>query len=62
MRILFGDMFQSRAQTLINTINCVGVMGKGAALGLEGRWPWVLSEVTPLLRVPARLQVAIGDE
>jgi O-acetyl-ADP-ribose deacetylase (regulator of RNase III) len=27
-----GDLFASPAQTLVNTVNCVGVMGKGVAL------------------------------
>jgi O-acetyl-ADP-ribose deacetylase (regulator of RNase III) len=30
--ILVADILQSKAQTLINTVNCVGVMGKGIAL------------------------------
>lgn len=28
-RVLVGDLFGSRAQTLVYTVNCVGVMGKG---------------------------------
>lgn len=32
-------MFQSEAQTLVNTVNCVGVMGKGVALEFKKRWP-----------------------
>jgi len=39
MRILVGDILQSRAQTLINTVNCVGVMGKGIALEFKKRFP-----------------------
>ena len=31
MNILVGDIFQSETQTLVNTVNCVGVMGKGIA-------------------------------
>jgi O-acetyl-ADP-ribose deacetylase (regulator of RNase III) len=34
-----GDLFTSRAQTLVNTVNCVGVMGKGVALGFKQRFP-----------------------
>ena len=30
-RALIGDLFASDAQTLVNTVNCVGVMGKGVA-------------------------------
>jgi len=32
-------MFKSKAQTLVNTINCVGVMGKGVALEFKKRFP-----------------------
>lgn len=34
-----GDLFRSDSQTLVNTINCVGVMGKGIALGFKKRFP-----------------------
>jgi O-acetyl-ADP-ribose deacetylase (regulator of RNase III) len=34
-----GDIFRSNAQTLVNTVNCVGVMGKGIALGFKRRFP-----------------------
>jgi O-acetyl-ADP-ribose deacetylase (regulator of RNase III)/uncharacterized protein YwgA len=34
-----GDMFQSKAQTWVNTVNCVGVMGKGVALEFKRRFP-----------------------
>ena len=37
-RILVGDILQSTAQTLINTVNCVGVMGKGIALEFKNRF------------------------
>ena len=39
MRILVGDILKSKAQTLINTVNCVGVMGKGIALEFKNRFP-----------------------
>lgn len=32
-------IFESDAQTLVNTINCVGVMGKGIALEFKNRYP-----------------------
>src|SRR5215213_8811843 len=38
-RALIGDLFASRAQTLVNTINCVGVMGKGVAEQFKLRFP-----------------------
>jgi len=34
-----GDLFDSKAQTLVNTVNCVGVMGKGIALEFKKRFP-----------------------
>ena len=39
VQVLIGDLFESRAQTLVNTVNCVGVMGKGIALGFRKRFP-----------------------
>lgn len=39
IRVLVGDIFQSKAQTLVNTVNCVGVMGKGIALEFKKRFP-----------------------
>ena len=39
MKILVGDILQSKAQTSINTVNCVGVMGKGIALEFKKRFP-----------------------
>jgi O-acetyl-ADP-ribose deacetylase (regulator of RNase III)/uncharacterized protein YwgA len=38
-RTLIGDIFESRAQTLVNTVNCVGVMGKGVAEQFKQRFP-----------------------
>ncbi len=34
-----GDMFESTAEAIVNTVNCVGVMGKGVALEFKNRWP-----------------------
>jgi O-acetyl-ADP-ribose deacetylase (regulator of RNase III)/uncharacterized protein YwgA len=39
MKIVVGDILQSSAQTLVNTVNCVGVMGKGIALEFKKRFP-----------------------
>ncbi len=39
MIIKIGDIFNSTAKTLVNTINCVGVMGKGIALEFKKRYP-----------------------
>lgn len=37
--IKVGDILKSDAQTLVNTVNCVGVMGKGIALKFKERFP-----------------------
>lgn len=29
VKVVQGDLFDSSAQTLVNTVNCVGAMGKG---------------------------------
>lgn len=38
IKVLIGDIFESKAQTLVNTVNTVGVMGKGVALGFRKRF------------------------
>lgn len=38
IKILVGDLFASKVQTLVNTVNCVGVMGKGLALEFKRRF------------------------
>ncbi len=37
--VVVGDMFGSSVQTLVNTVNTVGVMGKGVALEFKKRFP-----------------------
>lgn len=44
IRVLLGDLFESKAQTWVNTVNCVGVMGKGVALGFKQRFPDMFAE------------------
>ena len=39
VKVLVGDIFKSGMQTLTNTVNCVGVMGKGIALEFKKRFP-----------------------
>ena len=39
MKVLIGNILESKAQTLVNTVNCVGVMGKGIALEFKKRFP-----------------------
>lgn len=39
IKFVNGDIFKSEAQTLVNTVNCVGVMGKGLAKEFKDRFP-----------------------
>lgn len=39
IEIKIGDLLTSNAQTLVNTVNCVGIMGKGLALQFKNRYP-----------------------
>ncbi len=39
IKVRVGDILDSDAQTLVNTVNCVGVMGKGIALKFKERFP-----------------------
>jgi O-acetyl-ADP-ribose deacetylase (regulator of RNase III)/uncharacterized protein YwgA len=44
MKVLIGDILKSEAQTIINTVNCVGVMGKGIALEFKNRYPQMFDD------------------
>lgn len=39
MKFLSGNLFESNAEALVNTVNTVGVMGKGVALQFKERFP-----------------------
>lgn len=39
MKVIIGDIFESRCLTIVNTVNCMGVMGKGIALEFKKRYP-----------------------
>ncbi len=39
IRIVHGSIFESSAQTLVNPVNCRGVMGAGLAKEFNRRWP-----------------------
>ncbi len=34
-----GDLLTERVEALVNTVNCVGVMGRGIALQFKRAWP-----------------------
>lgn len=48
MIVKIGDIFSSRATTLVNTVNCVGVMGKGIAEEFKKRYPEMFKEYVSL--------------
>ena len=58
VHVLIGDIFESQAQTLVNTVNCVGVMGKGIALEFKKRFPDMYEDY--VTRCAAR-QVRLGE-
>ena len=39
LHFMTGDIFDSPAHTLVNPVNCVGVMGAGLALEFKKRFP-----------------------
>lgn len=46
--IKIGDIFESDMQVLVNTINCVGVMGKGIAKIFKEKYPIMFNEYKDL--------------
>lgn len=43
-----GDMFREGASVLVNTVNCVGVMGAGVALAFKTKYPDMFKEYKKL--------------
>lgn len=39
IKFIKGNIFNSKSQVIVNTVNCVGVMGKGVALVFKLRYP-----------------------
>jgi O-acetyl-ADP-ribose deacetylase (regulator of RNase III) len=56
--VVTGDLFESNAQTLINAINCGGVMGKGIALEFKQRFPEMFADYQ---RLCAEGSVRLGE-
>jgi O-acetyl-ADP-ribose deacetylase (regulator of RNase III) len=48
LEILRGNIFTSECQTIVNTVNCVGVMGAGIALECRLRYPEMYSKYKTL--------------
>jgi len=44
VKILRGNIFNSKMMTIVNTVNCVGHMGAGIALEFKRRYPEMYSE------------------
>lgn len=44
IKILIGNILESKMQTLVNTVNCVGVMGKGIAKEFKDQFPEMYTE------------------
>jgi O-acetyl-ADP-ribose deacetylase (regulator of RNase III) len=57
-KVLIGDLFESKAQTLVNTVNCVGVMGKGVAEQFKKRFPAMFDDYADRCK---RKEVRIGE-
>ncbi len=58
MTALIGDMFASKAQAIVNTVNCVGIMGKGVALEFKRRYPAMFQDYEQRC---ARKEVRVGE-
>ena len=41
---IYGNIFDSKMQTIVNTVNCVGFMGGGIALEYKRRYPDMFKE------------------
>jgi O-acetyl-ADP-ribose deacetylase (regulator of RNase III)/uncharacterized protein YwgA len=39
VKLAKGNILQSRARAIVNTVNCVGIMGKGVALAFKHKYP-----------------------
>lgn len=46
----FGDMFETEVDVLVNTVNCVGVMGAGVALACKQKYPEMFKEYQEICR------------
>ena len=55
---LIGDMFASDMQTLVNTVNCVGIMGKGIAQIFKKEYPAMFEDYAERCQ---RREVRLGE-
>lgn len=50
LRIISGNIFTSSCQTIVNTVNCVGIMGAGIALECRLRYPAMYQQYADLCK------------
>ena len=62
IRYVKGNIFNSQMETIVNPVNCVGVMGKGLALEFKTRYPALFlsykSACARKLIIPGRVYVS----
>ena len=58
IKALIGDMFASDMQTIVNTVNCVGIMGKGIAQIFKKEYPDMFEDYTDRC---SRGEVRLGE-
>lgn len=58
IKALIGDMFASDMQTIVNTVNCVGIMGKGIAQIFKKEYPAMFEDYADRC---ARREVRLGE-
>ncbi|MDZ7759633.1 MAG: macro domain-containing protein [Desulfovermiculus sp.] len=44
LKEISGNIFESKCQVIVNTVNCYGVMGRGIALEFRYRYPDMYEE------------------
>lgn len=50
IEFIHGDIFSSKTDVIVNTVNCVGVMGKGLALQFKNKYPHMFSAYVNVCR------------
>lgn len=58
IKALIGDMFATDMQTIVNTVNCVGIMGKGIAQIFKKQYPDMFEDYADRC---ARGEVRLGE-
>ena len=58
IKALIGDMFASEMQTIVNTVNCVGIMGKGIAQIFKKKYPAMFEDYADRC---SRREVRLGE-